>query len=174
METLSIIQSIKSKMKMEFSAQVLAMFLLAFLPTYFGFTKELALIYYFFYSILFIFTSYYFSRFYFFYKICNTINVQNIQDVRWFYHELRLELANYKSFHYITTFIASGFGILYCYFNKVSIIPALNKMELLFPGQVNLFIVCLVFVLILFILTEYAVSWSYRKQLKDLKSYITA
>ena len=156
METLSIIQSIKSKMKMEFSAQVLAMLLLAFLPTYFGFTKELVLIYY------------------FFYKICNTINVQNIQDVRWFYHELRLELANYKSFHYITTFIASGFGILYCYFNKISIIPALNKMELLFPGQVNLFIVCLVFVLILFILTEYAVSWSYRKQLKDLKSYITA
>lgn len=174
METSSIVQSVKSKMKMEFSAQVLGMLLLAFLPNYFGFTKELAFIYYFFYSILFIFTSYYFNRFYIFYKICNTINVQNIQDIKWFYHELRLELANYKSFHYITTFIASGFGILYCYFNKVSIIPALNKMEVLFPGQVNLFIISLGFVLILFILTESAVRWSYHKELRVLKTYITA
>lgn len=174
METSSILQSVKSKMKIEFSVQILAMFLLAFLPTYFGFTKQLTLVYYFFYSIMFIFTLYYFCQFYAFYKKCSTINIQNIQDARWFYHELRLELTNYKSFHYITTFIASGFGILYCYFNKISILPVLNEIAGFFSGSKNLFIGSLFLVLILFILTESVIHWSYHKELKDLKTYIAA
>lgn len=172
METLNIIQSVKSKMKMEFSTQVLALFLLAFLPAYFGFTKQLAFIYYFFYTMMFIFTSYYFSQFYRFYRQISIINTKNTQDAKWFYHGLRLELANYKSFHYITTFIASGFAILYAYFNKLSILPALNKIELLFPDHINLFIVSLAFILILFVLTESATRWSYQKELKDLESII--
>lgn len=172
METSSIIQSVKSKMKIEFSVQILAMFLLAFLPTYFGFNKQLTLVYYFFYSIMFIFTLYYFCQFYTFYKKCSTINPQNKQDASWLYHELRIELANYKSYHYITTIIASGFAILYCYFNKLSFLPALNKIEGFFPGSMNLFIESLIFVLILFILTESAMRRSYHKELKDLKIYI--
>ncbi len=172
MNTLNIIRSVKSKMKIEFLAQVLGMLLLAFLPTYFGFTKQLALVYYFFYTIMLIFAIYYLCKFYSFYKKAENINSENIQDANWFYHELRVELAHYKSFHYITTFIASGFGIVYCYFNKITLISLINKIEILIPSQINLIIMSLTTVFILFVLAESAVSWSFRKELKDLKSIL--
>lgn len=169
MNTLNIIRSVKSKMKIEFLAQVLGMLLLAFLPTYFGFTKQLALVYHFFYTIMLIFAIYYLCKFYSFYKKAENINSENRQDANWFYHELSIELAHYKSFHYVTTFIATGFGIVYCYFNKISLI---NKIEILIPSQINLIIMSLTTVFILFVLAESAVSWSFRKELKDLKSIL--
>lgn len=158
---------IRKQMKWEFFFQIMGMLIMLFFPVMINMKAETEAIFYIFYAASVAFTLYYSYKFYKFYKNSYNLNVDMRNNVLWFYYEMKINIEMYKGLTYILTFIFFTFGIFYFNQKNMFVHFKVSNWDLRYSALCSFAII-----LIMGMITEFWVSYSYKKHLKDVEAIL--
>ncbi len=161
---------LQRNMKIEFYAQLLAIFFLAFVPQLYQFDHRLYFLYYISYSTLVIISAYYLYNFYLFYRQFQQFTDTARNTLNQLYTILRLNMERYKAFAFLLIPHIISCVLFFAYnklLSKNQAIDSLTEKQVVALAIVTLTLVIIYIIAILLWVDKY-----YGRYAREIKSIL--